>query len=325
MLQNKTRAWAGVLVFTGLCWFSPPKVLAADASLSSVEHFPYASSAQERPADAKRQSVLYKVSQGGNAIYLFGTVHVGTSSFYPFAPEVRQALSEASELVLELDTRSSKAFATAVLQHGSYAHGEHIKDFVAAATMARLTEALHAIGITVASVAHLKPWLIANILMGLELQRSGFERSQGNEFVLLQEAQARGTTVTELESADYQLGLFDTLSPAQSERYLLESLSALSDGTSLRKAKSTIDAWSSGDIQALDALLPDAVSGDSVTADFTREVLLGKRNPAMVERIDQLMHEKRAAFVGVGLLHMLGSEGLPRLLAQRGYQVERMY
>ena len=325
MLRKKTHAWVGAIVMTALCCFPFPNASGADTHLPYIQNPAFAPSVQARPADAKRQSVLYKVSQGGKAIYLFGTVHVGTAAFYPFAPEVQQALSEASELVLELDTRSSDAFSKAVLQHGSYGKGEHIKNFVTAATMARLTEALHAVGITVASVAHLKPWLIANILMGLELQRSGYERSQGNEFVLLEDAQARGTTVIELESADYQLALFDTLSPEQSERYLLESLAALADGTSLRKARSTIDAWASGDGSALDALLREAIDGDSVTADFTRKVLLGKRNPVMAERIEHLMQEKRTAFVGVGLLHMLGTDGLPRLLAQRGYHVERMY
>ena len=172
---------------------------------------------------------------------------------------------------------------------------------------------------------HLKPWLLANILMGLELERSGFERTNGNEFVLLAQAQARGTAVAELESADYQLSLFDTLSDADSERYLRESLVELSDGSSLRKAKATITAWNSGNHAALDALIPDAVSGDTVMSEFTRRILLGKRNPEMAARIESFMQSGKTTFVGVGLLHLLGADGLPRLLAQRGYQVERMY
>ena len=277
------------------------------------------------PGDTKRQSVLYKVTRAGGTVYLFGTIHVGARSLYPLAPQVIKALGEAREIVLELDTRAGESFARAVDAHGRYGPGEHIRNFIAPETMSRLTAVLHARGITVASMAHLKPWLIANILMGLELHTSGYERALGNESILLEHAQAHGTAVTHLESADYQLALFDTLSPTMAERYLAESLAELSDGTSLRKARATIDAWASGRASELEALIPAAAEGDSAMASFTRQVLLGRRNPEMAARIGTIMRDGHTAFVGVGLLHLLGADGLPRLLLQRGYQVERVY
>ena len=273
----------------------------------------------------RRQGALFKVSGQGQTGYLFGTIHVGAKSFYPLAPAVSQALADTNQLVLELDTRANDAFQLAVTNHASYRRGENIRQFVSVDTLARLTRALHAVGIPLSNVAHLKPWLIANLLMGLELERSGYQRKEGNEFFLLAQAEARGTAVAELESPAYQLSLFDTLNQVDSERYLRESLADLDDGTSLRKARATIDAWSSGDHAALDALIPDAVGGDTVMSEFTRRTLLGKRNPEMAARIERLMQEGKKPFVGVGLLHLLGEEGLPTLLAQRGYQVERLY
>lgn len=157
------------------------------------------------------------------------------------------------------------------------------------------------------------------------IERSGFKRTHGNEFVLLAQAQTRGTAVAELESADYQLSLFDTLSDADSERYLRESLAELADGSSLRKAKATIAAWNSGDHAALEALIPDATNGGTVMSEFTRRMLLGKRNPEMATRIQAIMQDGQTSFVGVGVLHLLGADSLPRLLTQRGYQVERVY
>lgn len=299
---------------------------ASDAAVGSIEH----GAVVARPvaleqAATKRQGAFFKVSRAGQTSYLFGTIHVGAKSFYPLAPEVSEALAGANRLVVELDTRANDAFQQAVALHGSYPAGVHIRDHVSADTMARLTEALHAAGITVSSVSHLKPWLLANILMGLELERNGFERINGNEFVLLAQAQARGTAVAELESADYQLSLFDTLSDADSERYLRESLAELANGSSLRKAKATIAAWNSGDHAALEALIPDVVEAGTVMSDFTRRMLLAKRNPEMAARIESFMQDGKTTFIGVGVLHLLGADSLPRLLAQRGYQVERVY
>ena len=272
----------------------------------------------------KHQSVLYRVWRDGQTAYLFGTIHVGTSALYPLATQVRNALHGSSELVLELDTRVDDGFSKAILAHGSYTDSEQLKNALSAETMRKLTAALHAQGITVASVSRFKPWLIANLLTGWELQRNGYERDQGNEFMLLEQASAQGKPIRELESADYQLGLFDTMTPEQSERYLLETLAQLADGTSLRKAEATIVAWTSGDAAALDSVMGDATDGDGTVATFTRDVLLKKRNPEMASRIERIMQTGKTACVGVGLLHLLGSEGLPELLAQHGYQVERV-
>lgn len=274
---------------------------------------------------AQAQGRLYRVKRGKQTSYLYGTVHVGEKSFFPLAPEVSRALAAANELVLELDTRAHDAFQQAVLAHGSYHSGDGIGRHVAPATLARLTTELHAAGIALSSVAHLKPWLLANILLGLELQRNGYDRTHGIESWLLANAATQGTTVTELESADYQLALFDTLSDEESERYLLHCLQELSDGSSLRKARAVMNAWRFGDPAALAAVIAEATADDNVVSRFTRATLLGKRNPEMAARIARIMDAGSTAFVGVGLLHLLGADGLPQLLAQRGYQIERMY
>ncbi len=295
------------------------------ADAGSIEYFPTISDGPARAVDAKRQGALYRVRRGTQTSYLFGTVHVGSSAFYPLAPEVRRALADAKRLVVELDTRANDAFQQAMARHGSYPAGDDIRQHISPSTISALTTALHAAGIPFSNVVHLKPWLLANVLLGLDLQRHGFERTYGIEAFLLADAQEHGRAITELESAEYQLALFDTLDDASAERYLLESLHGLADGSALRKSRAILDAWSSGDTLALDALLPDATAGNSVTSEFTRTTLLGKRNPEMAERIVRIMQDGTTAFVGVGLLHLLGANGLPQLLAQRGYQVERMY
>lgn len=174
-------------------------------------------------------------------------------------------------------------------------------------------------------MARCKPWLVANLLLSMELERRGYRREQGVEGALLAAARRHGAAVTELESADYQLGLFDTLDERASERYLKETLDGLRDGSAARKVQAVADAWASGDARALDGLLRDATTGSGVVAEFTRRVLLGRRNPEMAAQIGRLMRRDSVTFVGVGCLHLLGANGLPQLLAQQGYLVERVY
>lgn len=300
--------------------------LAGSATSSSSEYLPPGGPPYgPAPVAAPRQGGLYRISGHGRVAYLFGTVHLGATSFYPFAPEVRRALAGASRVVVELDTRGDDGFVRAVKKHGSYAGDDDIRRHISADTLALLTDALHEDGITVASMAHLKPWLLANLLLNLQVERNGFHRSQGVEQVLLAAAHSRGAPVAELESADYQLALYDTMSDLEAERYLRESLRELADGSALRRARAIADAWRSGDAHAIDALLADATGGGSAVADFTRRMLLGRRNPEMAYHIERLMHDNSVTFVAVGLLHLLGANGLPQLLAQRGYLVEQVY
>jgi uncharacterized protein YbaP (TraB family) len=292
----------------------------------SAEYLPYGSALDNpRPVAARHQGGLFRISHDGRVAYLFGTVHVGTPGFYPLPPEVSRALGGANRVVVELDTRTNSAYLRALALHGRYAPGDDIRRHLPAPTLRALTDALHAQGASLASMAGYKPWLVANLLLSTELERKGYRRSDGVEQALLEQARRRGLQVTQLESAEYQLALYDSMDEASSARYLQEVLDGLADGRALRTARSVIEAWSSGDPRALDVVLQESTTGPGVMAEFTRRVLLGRRNPEMVEHIERLMREDSVTFVGVGLLHLLGANGLPQLLAQRGYLVERVY
>ena len=52
--------------------------------------------------------------------------------------------------------------------------------------------------------------------------------------------------------------------------------------------------------------------------------MLDDRNPGLADGIDRLHREGRRVFAAVGALHMAGPRGLLRLLAARGFTVERL-
>lgn len=323
------RAAAARRVLVPLAWLAlagAPAGAPAAGPLASAEYSAAARSpVGPEPLAARHHGGLYRISGRGGVAYLFGTIHVGDPSFYPLAPEAERALAGADHVVVELDPRRERAFGHALDKHGRYAAGDDISRHVSADTLARLRTALHAEGVSLASMAHLKPWLVANLLLGMKLDRQGYRRSEGVEQRLLAQAERRGVRVVQLESADLQLALFDSMNDVEAERYLRDTLGGLADGSALEHAQRTIDAWRSGNAAALDAVLLDATAGRSEIADFTRRKLLGRRNADMAAQIDTLLGERGVLFVGVGFLHLLGNNGLPQLLAQRGYLIERLH
>ncbi len=279
----------------------------------------------EAAKQIQRRGSLYRVTQGERVGYLFGTIHVGTADFFPLEPQVTGALALATRLVVELDIRDSAPFHVALAKHGLYPANDTIANHISRDTYVLLETALRSAGVAMNEVSRYKPWLIGNLLMGMELDQNGFKRSHGIEYFLLAAAHDQAKVVDELESADYQLSLFDTMSDAEQEQYLRESMADLKDGKSLRKSRALIDGWSRADATTIAAVMTELSDGDSVSSTFMRQTLLGKRNPEMASRIEGIMKQNKVTFVGVGLLHLLGANGLPELLTQRGYAVEKIY
>jgi hypothetical protein len=294
----------------------------------NVPHAVASASASSQPIQLKpvpRRGALYRVRHDGKTSYLFGTIHVGKQNFFPLEPEVTRALADASSLVLELDTRAYEPFQQALAKYGSYPAGQTISQHLSPMALARLNKALAKAGLSLASVEQYRPWLVANILVGTEIEKNGYHRANGVEGFLLSAAVKQKKKVRELESADYQLSLFASLDDAQQERYLLENIAELENGMALKKSAGLIDAWSNADAERIAALTRELTTGDTVSAMFMDRTLLRKRNPEMAANIEAIMKNEKVAFVGIGLLHLVGENGVPELLRQRGYEVEKMY
>jgi len=276
-------------------------------------------------AAAPNRGALYRIRHLGNTAYLFGTIHVGKPAFFPLSAEVNHALARAGKLVLEIDIRQAEPFQQALHKHGIYPVGDSVDRHLSTDSLMQLQQALQAFGIPFGDVKHLKPWLLANMLIGLDLERNGYQRSHGIEVFLLSLADTQAKTVDELESAEYQMSLFDAMSDAMQEQYLRENLAELGDGNALKKAQALIDAWEKADIDAVEAFVRESVGEKTISSEFTRRVLLDKRNPEMANKIETLLRNDETTFVGVGLLHMVGETGVPILLRQKGYEVEKLY
>lgn len=274
---------------------------------------------------APNRGVLYRVSHRGNTSYLFGTVHVGQTAFYPLEPQVTRALSAADKLVLEVDIRDMATVQQAVLRHGMYPDGQTIHQHLSATSLEKLKQALQVAGIPFEAVDRMKPWMIANLLIGQSMARAGYPAEEGLELYFLAVAKKENKAVQALETADYQLSLFNGLSDAQQEEYLQENLTQLADGSAIRKGLSLITAWQHADNKALEAALLEMQNDTSVSSRFLQRVLLNERNPNMANKIAALLKNDKKTFVAVGALHLIGDKGVPALLLKRGYKVEKLY
>ena len=128
-------------------------------------------------------------------------------------------------------------------------------------------------------------------------------------------ASRRGKPVEALESFAGQFARFDGLDET-AQRELLADIAreTTSDETD------EVTAWLTGDLADLQGELDDLF----LDQPQLRQTLLIDRNEFFAARIIEAMEERHHPFVAVGAGHMLGPEGLPALLAARGYTVARV-
>jgi uncharacterized protein YbaP (TraB family) len=161
--------------------------------------------------------------------------------------------------------------------------------------------------------------------MMADLDRNGYDRNQGIEEFLLKTAKQQKKQVIGLETADFQFSLLDSLNEQQQAQFLSEVLDEIKDGKTRTETDELAAAWSHADAKTLARLMDETLNEKTLSAEFTKTVLLNQRNPGMASKVEELLKHDRVTFVGVGLMHLIGDKSVPALLRQRGYVVERVY
>lgn len=272
------------------------------------------------------RGALFKATDKGNTLYLYGTMHIGRADYYPLEPRIRAAIAAAPTLALEIDMAGDPAaVAAAVQQHGMFPAGSPGYAALAPERRARIDAALRKHGLEPAAVAQFKPWMLVTMLAVFETVKLGYDPTLGVDDHLATLARQGKTRIAELETMQYQASLLNRLPIEEQWRLLEETLDDMASGRQQRETREMIEAYERADRKAQDSLMQRVESDDSLTGKFTRDILLDERNGPMADKAAALLARENNAVVAVGLLHLLGQRGLPELLRKRGIKVERIY
>ena len=270
---------------------------------------------------AAAPNFLWKATaSGGGVVYLAGSVHMLTESYYPLDPVFDQAFKEADLLVEEVDLAQLLAPDTqlSILMRSRLPDGQTLADVLTPATMALFKTFTADLGPAADTLLRFKPWMLATVVEGLELQKAGFDPNLGLDKHFFDLAQRAGTPVQGLETADDQISLFDRMPMDQQDRFLAETLKQLAT----EKANVTLlaDAWRFGDAATIEKIVLTDLRSDP---DLYHRLLVD-RNRRWLPQIEALFARPGRAFVVVGAAHLVGPDGLLAMLKAKGYTVEQM-
>ncbi len=267
-----------------------------------------------------RKHSLWKISSKTNTVYLLGSVHVLKQDAYPLDKSIEKAYENSPRLFFEvnLDEVDAQKLQQLTLTKGMHNDGQTLKDDLSAQayefTKKRLTDQ----GLNIEKFERLKPWLLALSIAASELQRLGFDPSQGVDKYFYEKDKKDKKKIGGFETAEYQLNLMGDMPAGMQEAMLLQTLK---DIDNMQKEFNVIlEAWKSGNAEALDkVLLKDYQDFPEV---YQR--LITERNKNWMPKIKSLIGQKENAMVILGAAHLVGKDGILSGLKQEGYRVEQL-
>lgn len=263
---------------------------------------------------------IARADGAGGSAHLLGSLHVAKQALQ-LDPAISGALAAADELVLEVapEELGSPEVQELIAARGRLPEGRTLGDLVAPDTLDAVVKRLGERGLPLASWLAWEPWVVSLALASDQLESEGFRREVGVERALAAEAAGARKPARGLETTREQIERLDAL-PLETQELLLR------DAVLGPRRASPIDtleaAWSRGDLAALAREIFATPTGPHAAAYF--EAIYFARNRAFAEAIAKLVDAGGRWFVAVGAGHMVGDEGIPQLLAARGYRVERV-
>lgn len=271
-------------------------------------------------AAARDHGLLWRAEKDGRVSWLYGTLHVAQLDWLFPGPITTKALLSSDVVALELnplDLDSLKPLTDP-------ADPALVARVLTEPRRKRLARAQIKACVSGSAYSTMRPALRVSALSLLAGREVGLHSEFAVDTVLAGYASRSDKPIVALETAAEQLALLAGRN-AQEEGELVDSgLDEIEGGQVPPMLRKLALAWAGGDEELLAAYPQwcDCVRTDADRAQYAR--LLDDRNGPMADKIVALHAGGKAVFAAVGSLHMVGPKGLPALLRERGFAVERV-
>jgi uncharacterized protein YbaP (TraB family) len=262
---------------------------------------------------------LWVVRDADSEIYLFGTLHALSPTARWRTPLYDRAFAAADTVWFEADLQSGdpETLRLLVQRYGSD------PDMPLSRKLAPSDLAALARQADVARIDHLRPWAAALMLSMQPALARGATVEAGADMTATRATRARQKRLRAFETLEDQARMFASL-PQPSEVRYLNTVVRERSRPKLRLPPAPLSlekAWLAGDL----ARLGSGLSGELKAGNpALYDALLKRRNFAWADKLSAEMAGSGVELVNVGALHLIGADGLPTLMAARGYRVERI-
>jgi uncharacterized protein len=270
---------------------------------------------------ASAAPALWVVRDADSEIYLFGTLHALSPTAKWRTAAYNQAYAKAQTVWFEADMEKGdpETIRLIVQRYGSDPD-RPLSRKLASSDLSALARQ----GVDVSRIDHLRPWAAALMLSVRPVLGRGATVEAGADMTMTRAARAGAKRIRTFESLEDQARMYASLPERAEVAYLAGVIQERTKPLKVRlpgTPKNLEAAWLAGDLAKLG---PSLVGEMRAENPGLYEALLKGRNRAWADKLAEVMTGSGVDLVNVGALHMVGDDGLPALLAARGYMVQRV-
>ncbi len=271
----------------------------------------------ETMAETPNGPAMWKVADEDTTIYLFGTVHALPKDLNWYSEDIAAALTSADTLVTEIpmDAASEAKMQAVAMEAAVLPEGTTLRSLLSEEQTVAYEGALAKLGVPAPAFDRFEPWMAGLTLAMLPLLQQGYSPDSGVEKVLLTKVSDKDKAA--LETAEFQLGIFDGLPQEKQIAFLMEAVDGMDE------AKGMLDAmvaeWIDGDADALAALMNEGLTDAEIA-----KALLYDRNANWADWITARLDQPGTVFIAVGAGHLAGDKSVQDILTGKDIVVERV-
>ncbi len=276
-----------------------------------------ASSAKYAPT-AEENSLLWEISGNGLEApsYLYGTIHmIGKEDFF-LTDATKASFHKARRVAFEIDMEDMMDFTKLMpLMMKSFMAGDTtLQDLLSEEDYAVVKGHFESMGLPMMFLERLKPMFLS-ALGGKDMMNMESGEVVSYEMELMTMAQERKLPIDGLETAEFQMSMFDSIPYRVQAEMLVSSIQ--SEDTGDGQFAQMVELYKNQDLAGMQAMMQD----EAVGVGEYEDLLLVRRNRNWIPVMATMMKEG-PTFFAVGAGHLGGEEGVVALLREAGYTVE---
>ena len=284
--------------------------------------------ADQPQAPSNEKSLLWEISGKDlkKPSYLYGTIHMIDREHFFMTDETKAAFAECKRVAFEIDmAEMTNLFSQiSLMMQVMMDDGIRLSDLLTAEEYEVVSSHFEDLGMPMFFLDRIKPLFLSALS---ETDMSSMDMSGESsdmvsyEFEFYDMAKAMKMETAGLETAEYQISLFDSIPYQVQAQMLLESIEApVVDGEEIDQMDMLIQLYKDEDIEAMTSAFNEE---DSEYAPF-EELLLTNRNRNWIPIMEDMMAEKQT-FFAVGAGHLGGELGVVNLLREAGYTLRPLH
>lgn len=275
---------------------------------------------EDASATPKAKGFQWEVKKDDKTMYLIGTMHPINKGYDYFTDTVNNIVEKTDVLAVEINPTQEEILK--VNADGVYAGDDSIEKELNKEQVEKLKSICNETGIQYEKIKILKPNMVVNNLEAVLYDKAGLTMETFDD-MLMKDIKSKKKEIVQLESIGFQMDLLNKIGGIQS---LKATLDAHEDGKFIDSGKEVIeyseglmDGYVKGDTKVME----DAIKTQKQSPE-AYDLMITKRNKAMVEKMEDFFKEDKTYTIAVGALHFFGDDGIVKMMKDKGYEVNIM-